>query len=210
MDSKTVDALKQHPIVERVQEYHAGVTNGASGGFAEWHSFRGFYQSWMSNVESRSRYPDDYANLRLAVYLAAFGMYRGSAFLWRATHSIHDGAWAVLDQEDWSDLQDCDFRTAFDKAEQISGLIVQLTNAYEPLRSGAVDVPDSKPEAESAQKTNEGKQADGNAFKTLATKVVLGTLVCLPAYDAYACSAGHPQELVAFAPQVIIGPWTAA
>ncbi|WP_156907423.1 hypothetical protein [Thalassobaculum salexigens] len=189
MDKKQQEALEQHPIVQTVIEYQNGVTDGDAGGFAEWHSFREFYQKWMRSETDRSRYPDDYANLRLAVYLAAFGMYRGSGFLRRGTHAIHQRAWSVLDRESLAELQDCDFQTAFNKAGQISDLVGKLTTAYEPLKSRSRSAVKEgiKPAADQCDGSPLSPEQD--ALKTLTTKVVLGTVVCLPAYDAYACFA---------------------
>lgn len=105
--------------------------------------------------------------LQLEAYLAIWGMFRNS-FLRDYCHKVHEGAIRELYDSRWEKLWDIDYCQM--DAEN-AGLIVELSDKlseiYRPyLKPGATKLTD-----------------------TLVTKILLGTLACVPAFDQYFVSA---------------------
>ena len=104
----------------------------------------------------------DYLTLHLAFYLASWGMYRGSSFLFQRDYKIHKPAVELLLDPQWSNLRDISGLglSNLQNAEKIIQLSERLTKTYE-------------------------RWASGTPTDTLLTKIMLGTLGCTPAYDIY-------------------------
>ena len=132
--------------------------------YRSWEHCYGYFQRATPGGLTADR---DQAALQLGFYLASWGMYRGSSFLLQHAYTVHLGAVDVLAEERFRDLWACDFgaRTA---DAVLSPLVCELVrgirDAYRPFA----------PAAGSTQPTD-----------TLISKVILGTLGCLPACDRY-------------------------
>ena len=107
------------------------------------------------------------AALQLGFFLASWGMYRGSSFLLQHTYTIHRGAIDVLSKPRFGKLWDDDFGAGEDD-ENLSGRVVELLEALRETY---------RPFARAVKK--------GTPSDTLVTKIVLGTVGCLPACDEY-------------------------
>lgn len=107
------------------------------------------------------------ACLHMSFYLASWGMYRGSSFLLWKDYLIHQ---EVVDKIlAKKHLQNIDFlQTDESKIDEIFDLIKWVKIWYET----------------NIQSVN-GEDRDINVTDTLATKILLGTLGCIPAYDRY-------------------------
>jgi hypothetical protein len=107
----------------------------------------------------------DLAALHLAFYLASWGMYRGSSFLLQHDFTVHGSAVDVLRDPRFEDLWAHDFGSSAEDRRFIP-LILELVDyvrrAYRPFAVGV---------------------GSGGATDTLVTKVILGTVGCLPACD---------------------------
>lgn len=107
----------------------------------------------------------DLAALHLAFYLASWGMYRGSCFLLQHDYTVHRSVVDVLGDPSFEDLWTHDFGSSTEDRRLVP-LIIELVNcvrqAYKPFADGA---------------------GSGGPTDTLVTKVILGTMGCLPACD---------------------------
>jgi hypothetical protein len=103
----------------------------------------------------------DEAALRLGFYLASWGMYRPSSFLLQHAYTVHLGVVDALAHERFAPLWVKEFGSE------------QADRSRVPL---VLDVIDAVRKAYSDF---------GQATDTLVTKVILGTLGCLPACDLY-------------------------
>jgi len=101
---------------------------------------------------------EDTAALHLGFYLASWGMYRGSTFLLQNDYTLHIGVVKIL-KKYYSDGIDINY----DTMKKISD---EITAYYEKHAH-----------------TN-GKK-NNTASSTLITKILLGTLGCIPAYDRF-------------------------
>lgn len=102
----------------------------------------------------------DTAALHLGFYLASWGMYRGSSFLLQQSYTVHIAVVDRLLSAEFSDLwnQEVGAEPADPKTiDSIFRLVVSVKQGYEPHEASDI----------------------------LATKVILGTLGCLPAVDRF-------------------------
>jgi len=107
------------------------------------------------------------ACLQMSFYLASWGMYRGSSFLLWKDYLIHKKVVEHIINN--KHLQRLDFtQTTKADIEDIFNLITWIKNWYKN-NVGHIN----------------GKVKKVNVTDTLATKIILGTLGCVPAYDRY-------------------------
>lgn len=127
------------------------------------------YKSWEHCYSYfLSGKPDkDIACLHLAFYLASWGMYRGSSFLLWKDYLVHrDVVEKVLKKRE---LQDIDYSKVDEKTiDEIFDLMDWMKGWYR----------------QNIKAVN-GEKKLVNPTDTLVTKILLGTLGCIPAYDRY-------------------------
>ena len=129
------------------------------------------FKSWEHNFsifceEREKTNPDiDKLTIHLAFYLASWGMYRGSSFLLQKDYKIHEEAVKEIIKEDYDDLVAIKFNEL--KGENLKKL--ERLNSF--LRQHYRKI---------AEKEEDEKISD-----ILITKILLGTLGCVPAYDNY-------------------------
>ncbi len=128
------------------------------------------YLSWEHCYRVFRDVPDDadYAALHLGFYLASWGMYRGSSFLLQNDYKIHIPAVKVMLDNKYAVLRHPDLAVyqQEDNIKLLFELIVQIKELY----------------CETAH-FREGQAS--NVTDTLATKILMGTLGCVPAYDRF-------------------------
>lgn len=113
----------------------------------------------------------DLLALHLGFYLASWGMYRGSTFLLQANYKIHVKiVKKIIESKAFKEkiwekeiLNDNDFKNIIDLKEKIS----------EYLNSKEIKL------------YKDGKPIDINVTDTLLSKIIMGTLGVVPAYDTY-------------------------
>ena len=119
------------------------------------------YQYFRSKPPQELLKDKTHAALQLGFYLASWGMYRGSGFLLQHDYKIHEGVVERIASSEFSELWQIEIglhRSNRQYEEVILRAAKAIRNAYTPY---------------------------GNATDTLATKVLLGTLACVPAYDRF-------------------------
>lgn len=158
--------MMEHKLVELITKYYNVSQNDGNGRYRSWeHCYYNFFKAREeSNVDV------DYLSLQLAFYLASWGMYRGSSFLLEKDYKIHIPVVEELLKDEYDELFGADVNALLDKSiqmklEKINNFIV---NYYEKIRD---DV--------------KGCDVKTSLFTTLVTKILMGTLGCVPAYDEY-------------------------
>ncbi|MGB3865925.1 MAG: hypothetical protein WBA29_09890 [Xanthobacteraceae bacterium] len=136
-----------------------------------YHTFR----SWEHCYHFFGRRPIDreLACLHLAAYLANFGMYRGSSFLSTMEYRAHERA--VKELDDYSDcLRSVTLLNLEGRLDAVFSLKSRLKDSY-------------------ATEINTRAATD-----VLITKIMMGALGCVPAFDRYLCiglkECGLPQS----------------
>ena len=119
------------------------------------------HEAFKQHRQQQDEATIDYLCLHLAWYLASWGMLRNS-FLMQKDYKIHAPIVKQLYEEQWSQLWDIEPKKMADEfyANKIVRLCEAITTAY--------------------TKANVGTPTD-----TLLTKILLGTIGCVPAYDRY-------------------------
>lgn len=131
------------------------------------------YKSWEHCFAAFASNTDqDFLALHLGFYLASWGMYRGSSGLLQKSYQIHNKAVAILKSKPYQQLQ-CN-ATHEITAENIP-LLFELKNELAAHYSSIGFTRGNK----TALKIT--------ATDTLISKVLLGTLGCVPAFDKYFC-----------------------
>lgn len=113
----------------------------------------------------------DIAALHLAFYLASWGMYRGSSALLQKDYKIHQPAVSKLLDRSYDVLWDLDFDDAA-RDSVTADLIVSLSVAIRATYRQHITIVD-------------GIHRDFQPTDTLLTKLLLGTVGCVPACDRY-------------------------
>ena len=115
--------------------------------------------------------PDyDYLSLHLAFYLASWGMYRGSCFILQKDYKVH----TPIVEEILKPEYDCLFGLACadvrnsDVWAQIKKLSDDIANHFDPIRDQVA-----------------GREVESPVSPVLITKILMGTLGCVPAYDRF-------------------------
>ena len=115
--------------------------------------------------------PDyDYLSLHLAFYLASWGMYRGSSFLLQKDYKVL----SPVVEEVLKPEYDCLFGLACadlrndDVWEQYTNLYKYIDGYFDPIRNEVA-----------------GRVVRSQVSPILITKILLGTLGCVPAYDTF-------------------------
>ena len=133
----------------------------------------GRYRSWeycyKCFIEARNKndIDYDYLSLMLAFYLASWGMYRGSSFLLQKDYKVHIPVVKELLDKKYnalSGIKCADFKNE-DNQALLKEINKFLSDYYNKIRVKEI-------------KRNE-------VSSTLITKILMGTLGCVPAYDRY-------------------------
>jgi hypothetical protein len=150
-------------LQEKIQAYH-GSMSGEHHRYRSWeHCFTHFQTAQPKGIQADPKA----AALNRAFYLASWGMYRGSSFLLQHAYTVHLGVVDVLASSRLSIL----WKQEFGAGPNDSQLLPIILSAADLVRSAY----------QSFAASNESRDASD----TLITKVLLGTVGCLPACDRY-------------------------
>lgn len=153
-------------IINSSTDFYNKLKSDMNGRYRSWeHCYSHFIKARGNNDVDY-----DYLSLQLAFYLASWGMYRGSSFLLQKDYRIHIPVVKELLNEKYDSLAGIQC-VAF-KQERNQKLLQEinifLNNYYDSLRHEV-----------KAQKIK------SKLSHTLITKILMGTLGCVPAYDRY-------------------------
>ena len=131
-------------------------------------SWRHCYNAFSANRNSSDESTMDYLALHLAFYLASWGMYRGSSFLLQKDYKVHIPVVKIIMEKRYDPLMGI-------SAEELikNENLTLLEEVSDRIRKAYAD---ERPSFEGMI---------NNATDTLVTKILLGTLGCVPAYDRY-------------------------
>lgn len=148
-------------ISTEIINFHKQIVKDENHRYLSWeHCYKYFTQSSPDRDMEK-------ACLHLAFYLASWGMYRGSSFLLWKDYLIHEEVVGLL--LEYKHLQTIDFSQVEPaELEEIEALKQRIKDLYKKKI-----------------KHVNGDKRDVNVTETLATKILLGTLGCIPAYDRY-------------------------
>ena len=146
----------------------------------------GRYQSWehcysnFINARDNKNAELDYLSLQLAFYLASWGMYRGSSFLLQKDYKIHIPVVKELLKEEYDPLAgiDCVELKREENQRLLENINAFLDEYYSNIRDEVKNI-----------------KVRNQLSSTLITKILMGTLGCVPAYDRYFISGKKKQKV---------------
>lgn len=136
----------------------------------------GRYRSWehcyshFIKARGSKEIDYDYLSLQLAFYLASWGMYRGSSFLLQKDYKVHIPVVKELLSKEYDALAGIECIEFRKESNQQLFLEINsfLGQYYDKIRREV-----------------KGQELKNQLSFTLITKILMGTLGCVPAYDRY-------------------------
>lgn len=146
-------------IGNKILKFHAQLDGDDNHRYKSWEHCYTYFTKNTTELHT--------ACLQMAFYLASWGMYRGSSFLLWKDYLIHKEVVEHLLSK--KHLQRLNFKdTTKEEIEEIFDLITYIKMWYQ----------------NNIEFIN-GEKKKVNVTDTLATKIILGSLGCIPAYDRY-------------------------
>lgn len=157
--------LSVEEAIRCIRAYYNEMVEDPHGRYLSWQHC---YNAFTTNRGGLDENTFDYLALHLAFYLASWGMYRGSSFLLQKDYKVHIPVVKILMEEQYNSLVGITAEELIkdENLTLLEDVSARIRRAYA----------DEKPSIEGI--TN-------NATDTLVTKILLGTLGCVPAYDRY-------------------------
>lgn len=142
--------------------------------FKSWeYCYKSFQMAYKNQLDKETI---DYLSLQLSFYLASWGMYRGSSFLLELDYKIHEYVVKLLFKYKtlWETRINADLNQNFETFyKELFELIIKIKKYYSEKRA-------------SVKKDNPPKSEISD---TLVSKILLGTIGCVSAYDRYFISS---------------------
>ncbi len=163
-------------IIESSKRFYDELKLDPNARYRSWeHCYSNFY-----HARGKEDVDIDYLSLQLAFYLASWGMYRGSSFLLQKGYKIHIPVIEELLKNKYDPLMGIkcsDFKKESNQKllEEINDFISEY---YETVR-----------------KSVKSQEIKNDVSYTLITKILMGTLGCVPAYDRYFISGIKNQKV---------------
>ena len=151
--------------VDLMRAYFEQTMSDPHGRYLSWEHC---YKAFLENRDANDEQAIDYLALHLAFYLASWGMYRGSSFLLQKDYKVHIPVVKIIQEKKYDPLvgicaKDLCKEQNLALLEDIGERICECYAAEGPAIDGKVNA----------------------ASDTLITKILMGTLGCVPAYDRY-------------------------
>ena len=159
-----MDAIDE--LIDAAQTFYEDARRDENGRSRSWeHCYRVFRDARTDPS------PDyDYLSLHLAFYLASWGMYRGSCFLLQKDYKVLSPVVEKILKPEYDclfGLACADLRNS-DAWAQIKKLSDDIDDYFHPIR-----------------KEIRGREVASAVSPVLITKILMGTLGCVPAYDRF-------------------------
>ena len=153
-------------LISAAQTFYDDARANENGRSRSWeHCYRAFRDARTDPS------PDyDYLSLHLAFYLASWGMYRGSCFILQKDYKVH----TPIVKEILKPEYDCLFGVACvdlrqpEVQERLKTVSDNIAKHFGPIRNEVA-----------------GRKVASSVSPVLVTKILMGTLGCVPAYDRF-------------------------
>lgn len=163
-------------IVDSVSAFYKVLQADPNGRFRSWeHCYKCFFDA--RNQESNDY---DYLSLQLAFYLASWGMYRGSSFLLQKDYKVHIPVVQEILKKQYDCLMgiECSELRKPQVQEQLHSLCSFMNSYYNKVRISV-----------------KAEDVKNDLSQTLITKILMGSLGCVPAYDRYFIAGVKDQHI---------------
>lgn len=153
-------------IISSSTSFYNDLKKDPYGRYRSWeHCYSNFY-----HAREKNNVDVDYLSLQLAFYLASWGMYRGSSFLLQKDYKIHVPVVEKLLDKKYDSLMGINCSGLKNEVNQkkLIELNAFMSKYYDVIRRNVKE-----------------KDLKNNLSYTLITKILMGTMGCVPAYDRY-------------------------
>lgn len=162
---KNIPIMTADAAVQLIRDYFNETVKDPHGRYMSW---RHCYKAFSENRNAADEQAIDYLSLHLAFYLASWGMYRGSSFLLQKDYKVHIPIVMIIQEQKYNPLHGISAEDLCEKEnlDLLNEIAMRIRDCY----------------------AKEQPSVDGitnNATDTLVTKILLGTLGCVPAFDRY-------------------------
>ncbi|MCI8793323.1 MAG: hypothetical protein HFG38_11090 [Eubacterium sp.] len=153
-------------VIKSATIFYNELRADSNGRYRSWeHCYKCFHDARNNSA------PDlDYLSLQLAFYLASWGMYRGSSFLLQKDYKVHVPVVEELLKVHYNELfgLECIELRKNDVQKKLTELNWFMTAYYNKIRKSVKET-----------------EVKNKLSATLITKILMGSLGCVPAYDRY-------------------------
>lgn len=172
-----------HPELSELENFYKKLSNHNNDRYRSFeHCYLYFSKLKENLINENIKYIDlnyeqkEKAMLHLGFYLASWGMYRGSSFLLQKDYNVYRKIIEIIFDDKYNDLWNIDENLMIENisnfCELSFSLHQELQNAFEKERREYFDYV--------------GKPLPrGRVSSILTTKIIMGTIGCLPAYDRF-------------------------
>ena len=151
--------------ISKAERFYSDLENDENCRYLSWeHCYAYFAKNHSSRLD------DDLLDtlcIHLSFYLASWGMYRGSSFLLQKDYRVHKDAIRILLESKYDSLwgASCEVLLQNENVNLLFSLVDRIKEVY----------------------VNKRQNIDGRSSVSdvLITKILMGTLGCVPAYDQY-------------------------
>jgi len=176
-------------ITTNVEKFYESINLIPDHRYKSWEHCYNFFKSIKSKEPSKTEL--DLAQLHLGFYLASWGMYRGSSFILQKDYTVFKDTIKEILSKEYLPLWDIEEN--LDKKEQLNSLFIDLYSKLEDKLKRIRDSVKSHPDLEGAEKRYLNKIED--VSPTLTTKILLGIIGCIPAYDRFFIAGLETEKL---------------
>lgn len=165
-----INYRRKHPIdkvLVGINKFYNDLESDENARYLSWeHCYKHFIKA--HNNQDLTDENIDYLSLHLAFYLASWGMLRGSSFLLQKDYRVHIDIIKELLKPCYNNLWSINYIELqnHENLDALSDLIDKIKTIYRTKRKNI-------------------KEVGTDISDILVTKVLLGTMGCVPAYDEY-------------------------
>jgi len=161
------------PALKTLKAFYAKLVNHNNDRFRSFEHCYLFFQKM--NREKSFNNNKDLSMLHLGFYLASWGMYRGSSFLLQKDYKIYEPIIKIILKSEYIDLWDIENKISSKNIELFVEKSWELhTELLKELKLSRQEY-----------HTYSDKSVKNEISSILTTKIIMGTLGCLPAYDRF-------------------------
>jgi hypothetical protein len=161
-------------IIEGGRSWFLSQHNSKNGRYKSWEHCYSVFSTYRGKALTDDEY--DYLSLHLAFYLASWGMYRSSSFLFQRDYKVHIPAVKELLKPEYNCLWDIKCAAYLDIKSNSLVKLFELSNVFQDIYI---------PIRESVYRSLGKAEPESLITDTLITKILMGTSGCVPAFDEY-------------------------
>lgn len=166
-------------ISKNVLKFYNSLEGFADHRYRSWEHCYNFFKK-IRNKGNISSEEQDLAQLHLAFYLASWGMYRGSSFILQKDYTIFNKIVKIILNKEYFVLWELG-----NNLENKEELVEKFSNLYNKIEDELMAIKKSIKKHPDLEKTEKRYFQEKSISYTLITKILLGTIGCIPAYDRF-------------------------